>query len=168
MLLPFFHHLISQTWSTVSPFKSWMYLGLTGMKKRRDALKCTEWFIAYLDLEEHVHLVTVYSNTTLQSCKGRQLSMGQSHVQPAEPPGSPAARAAPSCHAAITAAHSATWINWLFFRVVLSIRKMWATLSRNRECYSSYCVLLAGMTTMRIKIPCFRDGFCKYTRQAMT
>lgn len=68
-----------------------MYLGLTGMKKRRDALKCTEWFITYLDLEEHVHLVTVYSNTTLQSCKAAWASLMCSlqslpdllqHVQP--------------------------------------------------------------------------------------
>lgn len=101
-----------------------MYLCLTGTKKHRDELKCVEWFIAYLDLEERVCKVTVWLNTTLQSGKESQLSMGQPHVQAAEPYSSPAASAVPSRHAAIRAAHLATWINRHFFRVVLSIRKM--------------------------------------------
>lgn len=88
-----------------------MYLCLTGMKKHRDELKCIEWFIAYLDLEECVCIATVCLNTTLQSCKGPQLSTGQPRAQPAQPYGSPAASAVQSRHAAIRAAHLATWIH---------------------------------------------------------
>lgn len=56
-------------------------------------------------------IVSVCLTTSLQSCKGTQLNTGQPRVQPAYPYSSAEASAVQSRHAAIRAAHLATWID---------------------------------------------------------
>lgn len=85
MLLPVFHHHISQTWNNVFPCKSWMCLHLPGLKGHRGELKCAQWFTASLNLEEPQFVVTVCLDMILQSFQGPQLSMGQALLQQGQP-----------------------------------------------------------------------------------